>query len=333
MTRVCTLATSHAIVWSQPATPQPRTESLESAPTTHEIDVSDLISHCESAIYIGTVADVVGMIVDPENLIALLGAMGSVSRLGSPDRDPMAPMPVRLGAHRLGLVLDDGHARGALAPCVTRDLLRSHGVDARRRRQALPRRVSRASQCRGVRRRRDRREGQALLVLRLLPLLRRVHRDPQARRRSMIGDIPLPRWIGGYCPDCGRSFPEGTPTHPHTRMVSGEEALAMLTAAPGPLVAVQTGDGMSDVLPADEGHVIGSDCPTAYATLFAAAPDLARTVAALHGEVAELRAAVRALSDAEDAYDRARDSHERARLDGDIAAAKAALQLLAGVTR
>lgn len=107
----------------------------------------------------------------------------------------------------------------------------------------------------------------------------------------------------------------------------------MLTAAPGPLVAVQTGDGMSDVLPADEGHVIGSDCPTAYATLFAAAPDLARTVAALHGEVAELRAAVRALSDAEDAYDRARDSYERARLDGDVDAAKVALLRLAGVIR
>lgn len=67
--------------------------------------------------------------------------------------------------------------------------------------------------------------------------------------------------------------------------------------------------------------------------LAAAAPELCDEVIALHEEVAELRAVVRALSDAEDAYDRARDSHERARLDGDIAAAKAALQLLAGVTR
>mgnify|MGYP001268694411 CR=1 FL=1 len=67
--------------------------------------------------------------------------------------------------------------------------------------------------------------------------------------------------------------------------------------------------------------------------LAAAAPELCDEVIALHEEVAELRAAVRALSNAEDAYDRARDSYERARLDGDVCAAKVALQCLAGVTR
>lgn len=129
MTRVCTLATAHALVWSKPATPHPGTESLELAPTTHEIDVSDLIFHCSSASHVDAQANVCGVTVDPDEVIALLGAMGSVSRLGEPGRDPMVPVLVRLGAHRLGLVLDDGHARGALAPCVKR--ADAHAVPAK----------------------------------------------------------------------------------------------------------------------------------------------------------------------------------------------------------
>lgn len=76
------------------------------------------------------------------------------------------------------------------------------------------------------------------------------------------------------------------------RIVTADEAAALVAAAPESLTVVATSQHFSDVLPASEERVIASDVTHAHAHLLAAAPDLAHTVVAQAAEIERLRAII-----------------------------------------
>lgn len=119
----------------------------------------------------------------------------------------------------------------------------------------------------------------------------------------MIGEIKV-FWNGGFCPDCGLIYAEGTPPHPHWRTLTRDEVQTLLDGYPRPpaIAFDETLEGAQVSLNGETICEMEADgelgqalhIEPGEAALLDTAPHVAHTALGLYDDVARLNAVVQA---------------------------------------